>query len=295
MSLVTDYLNGPLAKFLNRYGVSKEQQSSVLRDVRHRLDGLLRHWGDVNFRRTLTVLSTEEALFWRPQHISVEIRSLVLLAIRNSYIEELHFTPDQRRSILPDKAIPELTSEAVRFFAQIDWTPQPAGDTQDIFSSLPERFPSAWAVLTEVAKLDGSLEREFEWTGQPSKSLDSLLGVEAKAEVQAATVVFSGIAPEVDPQLRDFLASIQRGEVPLFFVPSFFRATRNPSKLLAMIDLVLASGATFLTLNYMLSPGKVARRQSLRRPPHDYDEVRAAMLDFEGLAPSHETLLRALS
>ena len=53
----------------------------------------------------------------------------------------------------------------------------------------------------------------------------------------------------MDSHLVDMLRQIKRREVQMFFSPSFKFITRNPEKLLFVIDYVLRYGGTVMTLN----------------------------------------------
>ena len=93
MTVIQGYTQSVLLPQLRSLGLSKRQREIVLEDVSRRLESLLFHWGDQAFRRTILTLGTEEATFWEPQTASLEIRSLVVVTVRNSLIEDLGDIP----------------------------------------------------------------------------------------------------------------------------------------------------------------------------------------------------------
>ena len=78
--------------------------------------------GDLAFRRTILILGTEEASFWEPYTASLEIRSLVVVGVRNSLIEDLGASHpytkalESRKKLLRDEQMPSITSEATKYF-----------------------------------------------------------------------------------------------------------------------------------------------------------------------------------
>jgi hypothetical protein len=89
MTVIQGYTQSLLLPQLRALTLSKRQLAIVVEDVSRRLESLLFHWNDFAFRRTILTLGTEEASFWEPLTASLEIRSLVVVAIRNSLIEDL--------------------------------------------------------------------------------------------------------------------------------------------------------------------------------------------------------------
>ena len=112
MSVVEGYTQPVLRPQLRSLGLSKRQSDLIAADVTRRLESLLSHWDDLQFRRAILLVGTEEASFWEPRPASLEIRSLVVVAIRNSLVEDLgasrpYFKSLQsRRPLLPDERMP---------------------------------------------------------------------------------------------------------------------------------------------------------------------------------------------
>jgi hypothetical protein len=297
MTVVQRYTQSLLVPQLRSLGLSKRQWEIVVEDVTQRLESLLCHWSDVHFRRTVLVLGTEEASFWRPHSANMEVRSLVVVAVRNSLIEDLGASHPytkalrSRKTLLPDALMPWITSEAINAFQEVDLGDAQAQPRRDVFGDLPRRFPNAWHVLS---LLGNSSDSEIECNLPMAKSELTDSSVSAR-DVQQHEVVASGIDPTLDNQLVEVLGMVKRRELDLFFSPSFKGITRNPKKLLSIIDCVLQYGGTVLTPNYVLSPTYLARRNPLLRPIHNTSDLRMQITNTEGLSERHKELLASLN
>src|SRR5205085_62656 len=146
-------------------GLNKHQRQVILEDVTGRLESLVSHWSDLPFRRTVLVLGTEEASFWEPRSASLETRSLVVVTVRNSLVTDLNadraYTPKlrSRRQFLPDERMPWITGEAIKYFQGVNLDAVQVEAQQDVFGSLPLRFPNAWHTLS---LLGNSSDNEIE-------------------------------------------------------------------------------------------------------------------------------------
>lgn len=289
MNTTQTYIRTLLAPRLKQYGLNKAQREQVCADVAMRLDSLLAHWNDKLFRRTLLILGQEEAIFWEPQEASIEVRSLVVVGVRNSLIEALNAPSRNARQILPDKDMPLLTKEAIGYFQTVDFAHAAVVPGIDVFGSLPRRFPNAWQCLSALACMEGG-EADYSFQKEKAEAL-AIASTRTRTAAHATTVVGNGMDPNIDPALANAMAMIQRGELEAFFAPSFSRLTRNPVKLLAILDHILRHGATLVTVNYLLSQAHVARRCPLLRPAHNIDEVEGNLANQEGLRQRHKELL----
>jgi hypothetical protein len=186
--------------------------------------------------------------------------------------------------------MPWITSEAIGAFQEVDVGGANAHPRQDIFGDLSRRFPTAWHVLSLLGNSSES-EIECNLTKAESQTMDSSL---PERGVQHHKVVASGIDPRLDDQLVEMLGMVKRGERDLFFSPSFKGITRNPEKLLSIIDYVLRYGGTLLTPNYLLSPTYLARRNPLLRPIHNFSDLWVPVTNPEGLTERHRGLLASL-
>lgn len=220
--------------------------------------------------------------------MALEIRALIVLCVRNSLIEDLNFSTGDHYPLLRDRDMPALTGEAASFFHKIDLSRAALPLSADLFGSLCHRFPNAWECLSTLAH---TTTPEAHYTLQIKTAEPIRFMSQDDPLAGPAFVTASGIAGDVDPSLERILTQIERLEQSVLFVPSFARLTRNPEKLLGVLDHVLRHGATFVTFNYVLSDTYVARRNPLNRPPHDAREVSISQFNSTGLSRRHKELL----
>jgi hypothetical protein len=296
MTIVQGYTQSILVPQLRSLNLNRHQREVVVDDVTQRLESVLSHWSDLPFRRTVLLLGTEEGSFWEPLGASIEVRSLVVVAVRNSLITDLNadraYTPKlrSRRQFLPDERMPWITGEAVKFFQAAHLDAEQIHVRTDMFGSLPRGFPNAWHVLSLLGNSsDTEIECQLPMAQGKAMDLSELHGC-----AEGHTVIESGIDPSIDSYLMDALSRIERGEIGALFSPSFKHITRNPEKLLSVIDRILCCGGTVLTPNYLLSPTYLARRNPLLRPIHFSSELGSRLTNPEGLSQAHKEALASL-
>jgi hypothetical protein len=188
--------------------------------------------------------------------------------------------------------MPRITSEAIKFFQGVNLNNVPIQSKRDVFGDFPLRFSNAWHVLS---LLGNSSDLEMVCT-LPMADAEAMDLSNSKRTLQNRTVVESGIDPSIDDSLLDILKYIEQRKYELFFSFAFKGITRNPEKLLSIIDHVLRWGGTFLTPNYLLSPMYLARRQPLLRPAHNTSEIEEQVANPHGLSERHRaSLVRAIT
>lgn len=293
MNAIQGYTQSVLDRQLLSLGLNRHQREIVVEDVTQRLESLLSHWSDLPFRRTVLTLGTEEASFWEPHGADLEVRALVVVSVRNSLLTDLNaeraYTPKlrSRKQLLPDERMPWLTGEAINYFQAADLDAVQLQPDQDIFGSLPRRFPNAWHVLSLLGNSTVSeIECQMPATEAEAMALSDLQGC-----AKGRTVIESGIDPAIDRDLANILRMTEKREAGALFTPSFKHITRNPLKLFAVIDHMLRYGGAVVTPNYLLSPTYLARRYPLLRPIHCLDELSPQLAKPEGLCQRHRDVL----
>ena len=303
---IATYLRQHLTGQLASRGLTDQKIAPVVEDVRCRLTSLLSRWDDLAFCKTLLFLGREEATFYDPADADLNVRSLVVMAIRNSLVENLASTPEAARRmgaagpVLLDRDMPTITSDAVRFFSEVnlsDLARASAGDIggADAFSGLPTAYPAAWRALSELSTLEGA---ESDYPAVPANLPGFAVGRSLPAGWQAGespSQVLSGMERAIEPPLLRVLRLIKNGVVPALFADSFKMITRHPAKLLEVIEFVLSSDRAVVTHNYYINNGHVAQRIPLLRPAHTVREARDKFQDLSGLSPGHERALREIS
>jgi hypothetical protein len=186
--------------------------------------------------------------------------------------------------------MPWITSEAIKYFQGANFDAVVARPDRDLFADWPRRFPNAWHVLS---LLGNSSDREIACT-LPMADAEPMVLSTSRRAVQQRNVFESGIDPRIDEPLSSLLREIEQGKCELFVSFAFKGITRNPEKLLRVIDHVLRWGGTLLTPNYLLSPTYLARRQPLLRPLHYTSEMEAQVANPHGLTERHREALASL-
>jgi hypothetical protein len=292
MGIIQGYTDSLLSPQLRSWRLDDQQEKLVIADVTMRLESLLSHWADPAFRRTILVLGNEEATFWKPEDAPLKIRSLVVVAIRNSLIEDIHtdhpYTEALRSVVqMPDSIMAQITFKAIKYFQAFNLDTVTMNATQDVFGALPLRFPTAWHALSLLANSTGT-EIACDLPVTKSKSVDDC---ETHMLTDNVSVVISGIDPGLDSKLANVIEQIERGRLSTFFSSSFRGISRNPEKVFSIIDRVLRHGGTVLTPNYLLSPSYIARRDPLVRPAQYEKEVQGRIGNPIGLSERHRAAL----
>ncbi len=298
-SAVDGYVTTTLLPQLRALGLMSQQRALIAGDVRQRLLSLLGRWDDSVFRATALLLGTEDATFYQPAEVPLEIRALVAVGVRNSMLEDITASrpsePALRgvRERLRDAQVPAFTGRAVMFFAQHarqhgDWGVPPVTGDGDLFGALAQTYPLAWERLRLLAT---SPAKEHDLAA-PEEGLFSMPPPPRERRNAIAPIVLSGYDPAIDEPLRARLDAIQAGTLEMLFAPTFKGLTRNPAKLLYAIETIIAAGGTFCTLNYLIRRDYCARREMLVRPPHEEDEILPALRIYDGLVPRHRTAIQ---
>lgn len=305
MGAIETYVQSHLGRQLAAYGLTDRQIGTIAEDVQRRFASLFCRWRDRPFRRAILLLGAEEATFYCPATTDLDRRALVVVAIRNSLIEDLGSTSEAARRlglaapVLSDRDVPAITGAAIEYLAGLDLD-EVAGEVtapseaNDVFGRLPKRYPTAWRALSKLA-----LGPQPETRYAPAKAATAppiLLGrpVPDRWLQDTRTHVLSGMDQTIEPRLQRVLRLVKNGVVPAFFADSFKMITRDPDKLLKVIEFVLAQNRTVVTHNYYLSNGYVARRDPLLRPAHTAAEAQEKLGNLSGLSPRHAAALREI-
>ncbi len=163
--MIEHYVQEILTPWLHARGLPASAIPRVAEDVRQRLLSALSRWGKVDYRRTLLLPAREEAVFYEPRAIPLDIRSLVVLCVRNSLVEDWCSVAAGRESPLNDADVIDLTQTAMTYFAGhvTRLGACSAGPQPDLFEALPTRYPAAWRALAVLSVLpDGLVGIEYD-------------------------------------------------------------------------------------------------------------------------------------
>src|SRR5215467_3802679 len=158
------YLDTILTPQLEHLGVQAFPGAieAVASDIRLRLQSALSRWHDKQTRNTLLLLGREEGAFYEPRSASLEVRTFVVVTVRNSLLEDLGIPG---ASLIPadvpeaEKPMQEadvrlITEAAIRYWQAIDVQSLhvlPPAVADDPFGRLLKDSPHAWHVLSTLA------------------------------------------------------------------------------------------------------------------------------------------------
>lgn len=295
-NLINIYISEKLKSLLKSYNIHSEIIDITLNDIHDRLASIVSRWSDGEFRRTILVTGYEEAFFYEP-HTDLDIRALVVIAVRNSIIEDLCSTKEAaqkmglRKPAFPDDEVRVFTRDAINYFRQFDFSTDLYGITPgktDFYGKLQEIYPVAWEALKHLG----------DWSTQhhvytPLKQEPMELGCLYAANDRGKFIeeVRSGMDPEIDGELIRQLQSLEPKN-RVFLSDSFKAITRNPDKLFKVIEYILRTNSMLVTSNFHITNGYVARRNSLLKPGHNKKDMMINFNNFYGLRKSHREALQ---
>lgn len=298
---LTQYIEECLIPRLTLVGLNTNMAFMVSNDIKNRLSAIIGRWDDTYFRQTLLLTGLEEANFYHPS-AKLEVKSMVVVGIRNSLLEDLASTRDAAKKlgadnrIISDDNIKTITSDAIKFFSKVDLSllsQENLYKEDNPYYQLQNKYPLAWAALREVNKMVGN---EAKYMPIEDKNISSL--TESNFPIHNTnsidSVVLSGMDPTIDTKLMSILKAIENSQLEVFFSDSFKMVSRHPDKLFKIINFVLGHSASFVTFNYYLSNGYVAKRRPLLKPAHKDIEQRYKLTKLTGLEKKHQQALKCI-
>lgn len=299
MISLESYLNNILTPKISSCRISPENIELIISDIRKRLNSIINHWKDNEFKRSLLITGIEEGNFYKPV-INLEKRALVVLGVRNSLLEDFHSTDKKSlrnfnldRPLISDVEMKEITQQAIIFFNDVNiskLSEELPLINNDPYVQLKEKYPYAWRAFNYLGYLS---QIDHHYSSLPSVDRVALRR-DLLLEENIRTDVQSGMDPSMSPNLIEILNAIVQGEIKVFHVDSFKALTRNPDKLFNVIEIVLKSGAAFVTSNFYLRDGYVARRKKFIKPGHNIIDFRSNARDLKGLTNEHAIALKTV-
>ena len=265
-------------------------------DITQRFLSVLSAWPDAEFRRTVLLLAEENTVGFSPHSVRREIHAFVAVAVRNSILEELHTTKpydpsfSQTRARLTDKDVSSVTHSSALYLDEAfrDGVCSVPAQPKDLFRGIAARHPTAWSRLSLIA--NSKCHEEF-----PSEcDIPEALPAPAPSDPSDNTAirdVVSGYDPTIGPALEEAIryVAMSKGMLP---VASFKMLSRNPEKLVAVIDRLLLARCLFVTNNYVIGPAYCARRKPLQQPAHDLHHPQKLFSPDGTVSETHRVLLR---
>ncbi|MEV5036742.1 hypothetical protein MRBLBA21_001534 [Peribacillus frigoritolerans] len=303
-TLIDTYIQDVLPSFFKKYNIPDDVIGIVANDIETRIYSCLSHWNDFEFRRVLLTTGLEEANFYEPRE-NIELRCFVVVAIRNSLFENLVSNRKAAMELglkttpIPDNDVKLFTQGAITHFKNIDFkmlcNNLSMADRKDIYIDLKEKYPVAWNALSELGKWSNKAQ-VFDSLQYGLFTIEELQQIPIiHSEKKITTDIQSGIDDKLDKGLLEFLNGISLEQQPVFYTDCFKMLTRNIDKLLKVIEYVLRRECTFMTSNFYISNGYVAKRKDLIRPAHTTKDMEGNLNQFGGLRHTHLKAFKAVS
>lgn len=241
-------------------------------------------------RHVLSAPFLEEVATYDPRDALITTKAAVSVVVRSSELEAAHARQQVKAAdikVLTTAAATPLSHLlAATHLAAI----QPPG--RNVFVGLGKEYPRAWACLAALAE---AFDREGARVGYnlPDAPIPAMPlaheHTDAKDSIQhKGAVITSAIDPGFDAKLIEAITMATHHHMPLF-VPTLSRISRNLDKLLRVIELLLAHGASILTTNYLLRVNEVWLRKRHFVIPDNYEPL-AGLRETTGLSGVHRNV-----
>lgn len=286
------YLDNILKKQLENFTDSNVDK--IIDNVRMQIYSLIYHWNDIEIRNTILLAGLEEGSFYLP-NANNYIRSFVVVAIRNSYIEsagsQFYKSYDFGRQIL-DSEMKDITGAAIKYFKELDLSTLALkinlDAENDYYLNIIKKYPNSFEVLKILANSNKN-EVYFDKLSISSCSNIFVNGMNTSGG-RDRTTIEDGYTDTIGLDLIKAIQSFKEHDIP-FISNSFKFITRNYEKLLRVIQFLLESDMTLVTSNYYISNGYVSKRNKLLRVAHTDKERDISMRNVTGLSKKHAKVI----
>ncbi len=286
---------------LKLYKVSAGYIDGICDVISEQMHSALYHWSEM--KNVFITLREEEAFFYKPD-APLEIKAFVVLTVRNSPIETLQSEGYKKAGLdkkISDEQLRKITSEAIAYFTKVNldtcFGNGELSADEDIYGYLKQAYIVAWRALESISN---SKEKNISFSSYGINDsrviLEPFRGDSGKTTNDMGVVV-DGYDITVDNTLYCRLKDIAENK-QVFFVDCFKMLSRNPEKLFAVIEYLLANDAILVTSNYLLEHthaekrGKILQAASSKRP---YDDICQHLADTSGLEERHRYFLSCIA
>lgn len=296
-----------LEKLLRRYSFKQPDiaVARIIASIRENILSLIKIWDNTELRKAVLITGLEEGLFYEPP-VKLDIRAFVVVAIRNSLIEDLASYDTGNLGMtkpIGEGDIKEITRHAVAYFAKIDLGKLAGVLAPEIkenyYADILDEYRVAKAALINLAKYN---RKVIEYSPVQSRfgndfvfSVSNGESVYKTHDGNAHLVTTSGISPHIDHKLRDRLMMLYNGEVGLVYFDCFKMLTRNFEKLLRVLEFVLVNDGLFVTANYIIGNGHLEKRTNLIRAAHGMAEMEKNLQNYKGISKKHMNILKSVA
>lgn len=294
---ISYYVRNILKKQLQKLKVSNYGLYSIMKSVEDQLRSIIYNWHDLDFKRAILVIGSEEGNFYEP-NINIDVSNMVVVGIRNSLLEVIASVDYKQYGLQKDISsdqIKEITSSAIKYFSNIDLDDlsKSINLEVDLYKEVIKKYPVAWKAIFELSKCD-SINREHSYEEIEFKEPYVIDELKQDSNNFVLVNYESGISDEFNESLIQLLKGIQNKESSFIYVDSFKYLTRNFEKLLKVLEFVLTNDALFITNNYLMTKDYVSRRKEIVRANHGRDINYENISSISKVSNKYESLLTDL-
>lgn len=297
---IEKYIEEILAKILKGFVIPNNIIQEVKDSVRENIYSIIFHWNNIEFRNAVLITGMEEAKFYEPE-APVDIKCFVVVAIRNSYIEQIF--SDDCVKIGMDKPVAEekiliVTKSAIEYFRNVNFSHLTKKiqltEENDKYLKITKKYPMAWNALIQLGKCNRKKLIYDKVKVEKKIKLEEYNPKEKIIEKELKEIE-SGTTKELSQELIQILKEIIKYPNGIFYVDCFKMLTRNFEKLLKVIEILLENEAYFLTSNYMLGNTYIGKREKIYRAAHTTKEMYEKMKEerfLNDLSKTHRNILK---
>jgi SEC-C motif-containing protein len=257
LASIDGYIERWLVPWLRGCGAVDDQLQLVRADVGARLRSLAWRWDQPRERDWLIGAVREVAESHRPEGLPVLVRAAALVGVRNSVLEDLHVAEPP---VIKQYDWKVITQAAAWYLAEFDHAQPGAQPDDDPFAGLAAARPAAAAALSALASI--SVGEETTFAIPEGHVADAPASDRVVPLTHDGFEVMNAMDPQIGQYSADVYARVIAEQIP-FVVPSLKHISRNPAKLMRVLDSLLMHGVRVLTANADIHDGRVIRRDEL--------------------------------
>jgi hypothetical protein len=229
----------------------------------------------------------EEVAGYEPTESPLALKGAVAVIVRSSLLEEAH-----AHGPVDEGGIRAITTMAAAPLSHLLAARRrnPLTIEYNLFADLADAWPRAWACLGAVASAFGAGGGRWPYRA-PAAPVPELPAAEVDAppaETQDSAVILSGIDVRFDQLLVQQMRQVTEGN-GLWLASSLSRISRHLSKLMQVVEYLLAHDVPILTANYLLRPNDAWVRCG-EPAPVDHENLSAAWQNSRGLSGTHRAI-----
>ena len=275
------------------FGINKRE--AIISNIKSQILAVLKHWNNKELRNTILLFGKEEALFYEPD-ANIDIKSFVVVAIRNSLIEttgsEYYKEYGFNIRLNDETQFPLITKKAITFFKSFDFNKAANElsnvDINDYYYDILESYPITYEILSKVAN-NKKLEFYIDKINFKNKKIE--FPINKNYILKEDYVVEDGYTNKFNQVLLDYIESIIKSENKIFFVESFKYLSRNFEKNIKTMEYLFQNDVSFVTFNYYISNGFISKRKEFLRPMHKTKDFRLKFQYLNGVSKKHKKSL----